>query len=107
MTAQKVSLFATKDALRTGLDALAAADPVMGRLIKGGMVPDLRRRPAGFEGLAWIIVGQQVSTASAAAIWARTKGRFDPVTPEAILAAHDDDLRQAGLSAGKIRTLRI
>ena len=41
--------------------------------------PPLRRRPAGFEGLARIIVGQQVSVASATAIWDRTAVACRPV----------------------------
>ena len=100
------SLFGPGDPIRRGLDALAEADPVMARLIAGGMVPPLRRRPAGFEGLAWIVVGQQLSTASAAAIWGRLRAQWDDVSPQAILTAPDEDLRQVGLSAGKIRTLR-
>ncbi|MBM6595503.1 DNA-3-methyladenine glycosylase family protein [Microvirga pudoricolor] len=106
MTTPLPSLYSLEDPIRTGLDALAEADPVMADLIKGGMVPALRRRPAGFEGLAWIVVGQQLSTASAAAIWARVGDRFAPVTPDAILGASDEGLRAAGLSASKIRTLR-
>ncbi|MET0428517.1 MAG: DNA-3-methyladenine glycosylase 2 family protein [Microvirga sp.] len=100
------SLFGPGDPMREGLDALAVADPVMARLIAGGMVPPLRRRPAGFEGLAWIVVGQQLSTASAAAIWGRLRAQWDEVSPQVVLAAADESLRQAGLSAGKIRTLR-
>ncbi len=100
------SLFGPGDPIRRGLDALAEADPVMARLIAGGMVPALRRRPAGFEGLAWIVVGQQLSTASAAAIWGRLRAQWDDVSPQAILTAPDEDLRRVGLSAGKIRTLR-
>jgi DNA-3-methyladenine glycosylase II len=100
------SLFGPDDPLGRGLDALAAADPVMARLIAQGMVPPLRRRPAGFEGLAWIVVGQQLSTASAAAIWGRLQAQGNTISPQAFLAAADEDLRRAGLSAGKIRTLR-
>lgn len=100
------SLFASADAMNVGLQALGDADPVMARLIASGMNPPLRRRPAGFEGLAWIVVGQQLSTASAGAIWSRVKETISQVTPEAFLAASSEDLRRAGLSAGKIATLR-
>ncbi len=68
--------------------------------------PPLRRRPAGFEGLARIIVGQQLSIASASAIWGRLAERLSPLDPEAVLRAPDDVLRSVGLSAAKIRTLR-
>ncbi len=66
----------------------------------------LRLREPGFEGLARIVVSQQVSVASAAAIWGRFSGQFRPMHPTTILAASDDDLRGAGLSRPKVRTLR-
>ncbi|MGO4574256.1 DNA-3-methyladenine glycosylase family protein [Microvirga sp. 2TAF3] len=100
------TLLETDEVLKMGLDALTRTDPIMADLVAGGAVPQLRRRPPGFEGLAWIIVGQQLSTASAAAIWGRLKDRLAPASPEAFLALSDEELRSAGLSAGKIRTLR-
>lgn len=93
-------------ALRAGVEALVRLDPVMARLVRGGAVPRLRRRPAGFEGLAWIVVGQQVSTASASAIWGRVKERFPDLSPASLLQASDEDLRGAGLSRPKIKALR-
>lgn len=78
----------------------------MADLVRSGVRPTLRKRAEGFEGLAWIVVGQQVSTASAEAIWKRVRARFDPLTPAILLAASDEDLRGAGLSSPKIRTLR-
>lgn len=94
------------EALQQGLTALAAQDPVMARLIGAGAVPPLRQRPPGFEGLAGIIVSQQLSTASANAIWTRVMGSFPDLSPERIAAASDEALREVGLSAPKIRTLR-
>ena len=48
----------------------------MRRIIAAGAKPPLRKREPGFEGLARIIVSQQLSTASAAAIWARLAAGF-------------------------------
>lgn len=93
-------------ALKAGVAALVRLDPVMARLVREGAVPGLRRRPAGFEGLAWIVVGQQVSTAIAHAIWSRVKAHFPALSPEAVLAASDEELRAPGLSRPKVRTLR-
>lgn len=93
-------------ALKAGLSELIRLDPVMARIVEEGAVPLLRKCPPGFEGLAWIVTGQQVSTASAAAIWKRVKEGLAPLTPERILAASDEELRAPGLSAPKIRTLR-
>ena len=100
------TLLETDEVLKRGLDALTRADPVMRGLAARGIVPVLRKRPPGFEGLAWIIVGQQVSTASAAAIWGRLRQILEPATPDAFLRLSDEDLRAAGLSAGKARTIR-
>ncbi len=100
------TLLETDAVLKRGLDALTEADPVMADLAAQGVVPQLRKRPPGFEGLAWIVVGQQVSTASATAIWNRLRQRLEPATPEVFLRLSDEDLRVAGLSAGKVRTLR-
>jgi len=68
--------------------------------------PPLRRHQPGFEGLARIIVGQQLSIASAEAIWGRLKLAVEPMSPQAFIALDDDALRKAGLSRGKVRTLR-
>ncbi|AWN51922.1 DNA-3-methyladenine glycosylase [Methylobacterium sp. 17Sr1-1] len=93
-------------ALQEGVAALKALDPVMARLVAEGAVPALRKRAPGFEGLAGIVVSQQISTASAAAIWGRLTAALPDLTAEALSAAPDDLLRRAGLSAPKIRTLR-
>jgi DNA-3-methyladenine glycosylase II len=68
--------------------------------------PPLRGHRPGFEGLARIVVGQQLSLASAEAIWGRLKLAVRPMTAEAFLALSDEELRRAGLSRGKVRTLR-
>jgi DNA-3-methyladenine glycosylase II len=92
--------------LSRGARALAKRDPVMKRIIGLGARPPLRKREPGFEGLAGIIVSQQLSTASAGAIWARLKARFPALSPDDIARASDEELRAAGMSAPKIRTLR-
>jgi DNA-3-methyladenine glycosylase II len=92
--------------LAKGARALARKDPVMRRLIAAGAAPSLRKREPGFEGLSRIIVSQQLSTASAGAIWARFAARFPGMAPHDVAAATDGDLRAPGLSAPKIRTLR-
>lgn len=89
-----------------GVAALRRACPVMSKVHDAAGHPPLRRREAGFEGLARIIVGQQLSVASAAAIWARTFAAVQPFTPERLLSLSDAELGKAGLSRPKIRTLR-
>ena len=96
----------SEEALDQGLAALIAQDPAMAELLRIGGRPRLRKRTPGFEGLAAIIVSQQVSTASAKAIWARVEARFPALSFHDILAADDDALRGVGLSSPKIRALR-
>jgi DNA-3-methyladenine glycosylase II len=84
---------------------LAGRDPrFQSALDEIGPLP-LRRRPDGFAELLGAIVSQQVSVASARAIWARMEaaGR---ISAEAILSASDDDLRACGLSRQKVRYAR-
>lgn len=89
-----------------GLRWLTTADPRLRRVAElAGPVP-LRRRTAGFEGLAHIVTGQQLSTQSANAIWTRLTAALPEVSAAAIRAADDSTLRAAGLSAAKMRTLR-
>lgn len=95
-----------QEALDRDLDALLGHDPSLQELLAVAGRPAVRKRDPGFEGLCAIITGQQVSTASAAAIWSRVRTRFDPMLPEAVIAATDDDLRGCGLSTPKIRTIR-
>ena len=68
--------------------------------------PPLRRGTGGFEGLARIVVGQQLSVASAAAIWGRTQGIVKTFSPARLKRISDERLRSAGLSRSKVKTLR-
>jgi DNA-3-methyladenine glycosylase II len=80
--------------------ALIDLDPALGRAIDH--LPPLRRKPAGFATLLQAIVGQQVSTASAAAIWSRVE-TAGLTTPQAVITAGEDGLRAIGFSRPKIR----
>jgi DNA-3-methyladenine glycosylase II len=92
--------------LETGLTALLAADPRLAPIaVLAGKLP-LRRRAGGFVGLAGIVVAQQLSTASANAIWGRLAAAYDPFTPQALIRARATRLAGLGLSAPKIRALK-
>ncbi|MEO0666759.1 MAG: DNA-3-methyladenine glycosylase 2 family protein [Pseudomonadota bacterium] len=80
---------------------LAAADPALGRALEAAGPLPLRRRADGFAALLNAIVGQQVSTASAAAIWTRIEAA-GLTAPAPVLAAGEDGLRAVGLSRQKI-----
>lgn len=93
-------------------EELAAADPTMADLIDRlgplDLAKRLRRRkeerPAdAFGALLRSIVGQQLSTKAARAIYLRMLNLFDgPPTPEAMLALTEEELRGVGFSRRKV-----
>ncbi|MDE0969606.1 MAG: DNA-3-methyladenine glycosylase 2 family protein [Octadecabacter sp.] len=88
-----------------GIDWLAARCPKMKEAYElTGPLP-LRRKLDGFSELLSVIVGQQVSIASANAIWSRMKGA-GITTPDACRATSEDRLRTFGLSRQKIHYTR-
>ena len=96
----------TKADLNEGVAALVASCPHMSRVHALSGPPPLRRRPAGFKGLARVITAQQLSVASAAAIWQRLEARVRPFTAASFLAVPERELLRAGLSRVKVATLR-
>ncbi len=92
--------------VKAGLDALLVRDPrLKAVLATAGEVP-IRRREGGLEGLVRIIVGQQVSTASAEAIWGRLRGAYEPFHHTVLRRARVPKLQRVGLSGAKIRTIK-
>jgi DNA-3-methyladenine glycosylase II len=96
----------TEADLDAGLAALANIDPRFVPVIALAGRPPLRRRAHGYAGLAAIIVSQQLSTASAGAIWGRLTAAFDPFEPAALIRARPARLARLGLSGAKIRALK-
>jgi DNA-3-methyladenine glycosylase II len=92
--------------LEDAIQALLKLDPRLQPVFAVAGMPALRRREPGFMGLAHIVCGQQLSTASAAAIWGRLTAAFDPFDPDALRRARADRLGRLGLSAAKIKTLK-
>lgn len=81
--------------------ALALADPALARAHERTPPFEWRLRPGGFEGLFRMIVEQQVSVASAAAVWRRLNEGLGEITPHALLVHDLDSLRGMGLSRQK------
>jgi DNA-3-methyladenine glycosylase II len=96
----------TETDLETALGALAAAEPRFAALIAEAGRPPLRRRADGFPGLVATVISQQLSVASAGAIWGRLAAAFDPFEPAEIMRARRERLARIGLSGPKIRTLK-
>jgi DNA-3-methyladenine glycosylase II len=96
----------TQADLDDAIHLLVKEDPRLKPILDLTGMPALRRREPGFVGLAHIICGQQLSTASAAAIWGRLSAAFNPFDAEAVRRARTDRLGRLGLSAAKIKTLK-
>jgi DNA-3-methyladenine glycosylase II len=96
----------TEADLEAGLARLVELDPRLQAVFAVAGRPPLRKRAGGFHGLARIVVSQQLSIASAAAIWARVEAAFDPFHHDTVLAARTPKFRRAGLSRPKIKTFR-
>ncbi len=102
---------------REAAEALAATDPAMTGLVERfgtvDFVARFRRRVPAIAGDPFVallrsIVGQQLSTASAEAIFGRfvALGDGTTLTPADVLAASDADLRRVGLSRRKVEYVR-
>jgi len=89
--------------LAAPLAALAERDGALAKALADCGLPPRRSSPAGFPGLLRIIVSQQVSTASAAAILTKLKARMPRATPQAFLRLDQADLVAAGFSRPKMR----
>jgi len=96
----------SEDDLRAGLTQLILADPRLVPVAEKAGVFALRRREAGFPGLCAIVCGQQLSTASAAAIRNRLFAAFQPFHHDTIRRARTDKLKRLGLSMPKIKSIR-
>jgi DNA-3-methyladenine glycosylase II len=96
----------TQSDLDRAVTALVKQDPRLAPILELTGMPAIRRREPGFAGLAHIVCGQQLSTASAAAIWGRVSAAFDPFHHDALRKARADRLGRLGLSAAKIKTLK-
>src|SRR5690349_5362617 len=92
--------------LDEGVTALVRQDPRLQPILARTGMPALRQREPGFAGLAAIVCGQQLSTASATAIWGRVQAAFDPFHHDSLRKARSDRLARLGLSAAKIKTLK-
>lgn len=94
------------EVLSRHLGVLIGLDPRLAAIAERAGPFEIRRSPGGFAGLARIVTGQQVSTASADAIWSRFSALPGALDPVGYLALSEETVRRAGQSGGKYRTLR-
>jgi DNA-3-methyladenine glycosylase II len=95
-------LIETEACVAEGAEWLAKTEPRFAHALEQTGELPLRRRSDGFAQLLSAIVSQQVSVASARAIWAKLEDA-GAVTPDAVLRLDQDALRDLGLSRQKAR----
>jgi DNA-3-methyladenine glycosylase II len=101
-----MSFLHTEADLQAGMAALVAQDPRLAPILEKSGMPALRRREGGYAGLCAIVCGQQVSTASAAAMRNRLMAAFDPFHHDTVRLARTDKLKRLGLSNAKIKSIK-
>ena len=90
-----------EESFALGADLLAAEDPNVADLIERWGLPGFWRREPGFPTLVLLILEQQVSLESGAAMYRRLAGLIGEVTPEHVLSAGPDRLRAIGVTRQK------
>jgi DNA-3-methyladenine glycosylase II len=89
--------------LRAGCEELAVMDRRLGRLYARNGVPPLRLRPPGLATLVHLILQQQVSRASAKAVFARLQAVVgEEMSARALVETDPQELRRIGFSYQKI-----
>ena len=86
--------------------ALSLLDPALAVAHAAAPPFEWRKRPGGFAGLVKLVLEQQVSVASAAAVWKRLEQGLGIVGPREVLAQDVDSLKTFGLSGQKARYIR-
>lgn len=95
----------TPQVLAAHLAKLASLDERLAMAVARAGEVQLRISPRGFEGMARIICGQQLSVASARAIWGRVEA-LGATSASAYLSFDELTLRATGLSRSKFETTR-
>ena len=91
----------TAPGIRAAAEHLGARDDDLRALLRAQGPPPLWGRPPGFETLVKIILEQQVSLASAEAIFRRLRARIAPLTPRRLALAGETGLRAHGVTRQK------
>jgi DNA-3-methyladenine glycosylase II len=96
----------TPEGVAWHLAALIGFAPHLAPMLQsvGTVLP--RVNPKGFAGMAKVICGQQLSVASAAAIWGRYEALDGALAPQTYLTLSEEEVRATGFSRGKFLALR-
>jgi DNA-3-methyladenine glycosylase II len=92
----------TEETIALGIQELVSRDSDLAEIVQTYGCPPNWKQEKGFVGLIRIILGQQVSVASANAIFKKLELLVSPFTPENFITFEDSQLNKAGLSRQKI-----
>jgi DNA-3-methyladenine glycosylase II len=93
----------TDESFRLHALELADRDPALGKVVAEHGLPDFWHRPASFATLVLFVVEQQVSLASAKAVFDRMHAALGGITPDTLLSADPEVLATVGLTRQKQR----
>ena len=99
----------SRDTLILACETLNERDPALAKAYALHGLPTWRTTPAKYHSLARTVAYQQISVHAAGAIWGRVVEQFGglaKLTPEAVLAARDDDIRACGMSRPKVAHMK-
>src|SRR5436189_5550804 len=91
----------TEASLRKATEILASAHPEFTRVVDDYGPPPLWDREPGFATLLQIVLGQQVSLASAKACFDKLAARLGDISPASVLTLNDAEFRTVGFSRQK------
>ncbi len=86
---------------RLAVELLLEEDERLARLVDRWGLPQFWERRTGFRTLVLLILEQQVSLESGAAMYARLAGLLGDVNPRSVLDANEDGLRSIGVTRQK------
>jgi len=95
------------EVLARHLDVLLKQDKRLAEISRKAGPFEIRLQPGGFAGLAKVICGQQLSVASARAIWSRFEQLDGALDPVRYLTLSEEIVRGVGFSLGKFKTVRV
>ncbi len=87
--------------LKKACSALASSNKLLAAVFEKHGAPPLWNKPESFATLIDIILGQQVSLASAKACYDKLEAMIGNINPENFLSLSDGELREAGFSRQK------
>ena len=91
----------TETSFAEALGVLAVQDPDLAEILADLGSPPFWVRKPGFATLIQIILEQQVSLASAKAVFSRLQETISPITPELFLKLDDTEIKRIGFSRQK------